>query len=160
MSQDSILWVSYTLWYPHIMWLKDCNLVSIIVLAPWTCILKVTCPWWLNVNSTEVIYGFHRHSWPQHIWTGHPKVIRTTQPSTIGGPLGNPRFSTLDSTAKVYMQQQWNSEVVQITFGWLLQLKRPAVVKRLHINHVDKYWLDRVGSKTVTTWLYACHWGM
>ena len=31
-------------------------------------------------------------------YSDHPKVIRTIQPSTMGGPLGDPGFWTLDST--------------------------------------------------------------
>ena len=34
-------------------------------------------------------------------YTHYPKVIWTTQPSTMGGPLGDPGFSTLDSTAEL-----------------------------------------------------------
>ena len=61
--------------------------------------------WWWKTNGIEVTI---RVLLPflTIAYTDHPKVIRTTQPATMGGPLGDPRFWTLNSTAKLRANSQ------------------------------------------------------
>ena len=59
-------------------------------------------PWWSwKTNGIEVIIRVLL-SFLTTTYTDHPKLIRTTQPSTMGGPLGDPRFWTLDSTVIIF----------------------------------------------------------
>ena len=85
-------------------------------------------------------------------YTDHPKVIRTTQPSTMGGPLGDPRFWTLDSTAIMCCCDSiWKRNFHQI---WIASKK--SLVKRPPIPfHFCRFMEAKVNNSNSAWWYQA-----
>ena len=73
-------------------------------------ILGYSLWYWLKINSTEVTRVLS--SFRTAAYTNHQNVIRTTQPSTMGGPLGDPGFWTLDSTYICVYAEGWDCKSV------------------------------------------------
>ena len=78
--------------------------------------------WWWKTDGIEVVIRV-LSSFLTTTYTDHPKIIRTTQPSTMGGPLGDPRFWTLDSTVYVsFRHYMWiqTGVTVRKRLSWVL----------------------------------------